>query len=418
MNSRVRLIFLFFAAFILVVDSIVFTGLLHDFPVSGHPAVIAAYWIVPAGFIGGLYLLGRRFLAGNRTRAFSGFFVFAGIFIAFYVPRIFYSAFLLLEYLLKIAAFPIYHLLSGPETFGEFFLSGPLNFISLLILPVCVLSFFVIIDGMLRGRFRFLVRPVEIQSPDLPPDFDGFRIVQISDLHLGSLHGQQHRIRKAIDLVNRESPDLILFTGDLVNNVAEEADGWTGLLSELKSRCGNYSILGNHDYGEYYNWTSEEARLENMNRLYRVHRESGFILLRNQSVKIESGTGGIYLAGVENWGLPPFKQYGHIGKAMENIPENAFTILLSHDPSHWDAEVLGKTRVQLTLSGHTHGMQFGIRTRRFRWSPIQWKYPRWIGLYQQGDQYLYVNPGLGYIGYAGRIWIPPEITLITLKRST
>jgi predicted MPP superfamily phosphohydrolase len=418
MNSQMRLIFLFFVLFILVIDTIACTGLLHDFPVYGHPAVIAAYWIVPAGFIGGLYLFGRRFMAGNRTRAFSGFFVFAGIFIAFYVPRIFYAAFLLLEYLLKIAAFPFYRLLSGSETFGEFFLSGPLNFVSLLVLPICVLSFFVIIDGMARGRFRFLVRPVEIQSPDLPPEFDGFRIVQISDLHLGSLYGQQHRIQKAIDLVNRQSPDLILFTGDLVNNIAEEADGWTGLLAELRSRYGNYSILGNHDYGEYYNWTSEESRLENMERLYRAHRESGFTLLRNQSVKIESGSGGIYLAGVENWGLPPFKQYGRLGRALENIPDDAFTILLSHDPSHWDAEVLGKTRVQLTLSGHTHGMQFGIRTRRLRWSPIQWRYPRWIGLYRQGDQYLYVNPGLGYIGYAGRIWIPPEITLITLKRST
>ena len=153
-----------------------------------------------------------------------------------------------------------------------------------------------------------------------------------------------------------------------------------------------------------------------MRQLYRIHRDAGLTLLRNQSVKIERGNGALFLAGVENWGLPPFKQYGDLGKALENIPPGSYTILLSHDPSHWEAEVLGKTNVRLTLSGHTHGMQFGIRTRRFRWSPIQWKYPRWIGLYAEGGQYLYVNPGLGYIGYAGRIGVPPEITLITLRR--
>ena len=286
----------------------------------------------------------------------------------------------------------------------------------MLALPVAALAFLVILWGMFRGRFDYRVRPVEIRSPDLPVEFDGFRIAQISDLHLGSLRGKQERLRKAVRLVNRATPDLVLFTGDLVNNVADEAEGWTDLLAGLKSGSGNYSILGNHDYGEYYPWTDEESRQENMRQLYRIHRDAGLTLLRNQSVKIERGNGALFLAGVENWGLPPFKQYGDLGKALENIPPGSYTILLSHDPSHWEAEVLGKTNVRLTLSGHTHGMQFGIRTRRFRWSPIQWKYPRWIGLYAEGGQYLYVNPGLGYIGYAGRIGVPPEITLITLRR--
>jgi len=276
----------------------------------------------------------------------------------------------------------------------------------------------VIIFGILFGRFKFKVRPVEVFSKDLPPAFDGFKLLHISDLHLGSLFGHQDKVRKAIEMINRESPDLILFTGDLVNNLAEEAEGWTELLAEMKSRFGNFSVLGNHDYGEYYNWTNEEARMENMNRLIKAHADSGFTILLNKSVRISRDKQEIFVAGVENWGLPPFKQYGDLDKAVREIPPDAFTILLSHDPSHWDAEILKKTDVQLTLSGHTHGMQFGIRIKNFRWSPVQMKYPRWIGLYRQGNQFLYVNPGLGYIGYAGRIWIPPEITVITLKSTT
>jgi len=158
--------------------------------------------------------------------------------------------------------------------------------------------------------------------------------------------------------------------------------------------------------------------MENMNRLIKAHADSGFTILLNKSVRISRDKQEIFVAGVENWGLPPFKQYGDLDKAVREIPPDAFTILLSHDPSHWDAEILKKTDVQLTLSGHTHGMQFGIRIKNFRWSPVQMKYPRWIGLYRQGNQFLYVNPGLGYIGYAGRIWIPPEITVITLKSTT
>jgi predicted MPP superfamily phosphohydrolase len=251
---------------------------------------------------------------------------------------------------------------------------------------------------------------------DLPSAFDGLKLIHISDLHLGSLYGHQDKIRRAVEMINRESPDLIVFTGDLVNNLAEEAAGWTDILSEMKARHGKLSILGNHDYGEYYNWPDKESRTENMERLYSAHRQSGFSLLLNQSVSIDRDDQGIFIAGVENWGLPPFEQYGDLSLALKDIPEGSFTILLSHDPSHWDEEVLGKTRIQLTLSGHTHGMQFGIRIGRFRWSPIQHKYPRWIGLYTEGSQYLHVNPGLGYIGYAGRICIPPEITLITLKK--
>lgn len=465
MKSQIRRIFLFFTTFIVIIDGISFAGFLGDFVWSGSLPVLLLYWIIPLVFISSLQLYGRQFLAENKPGFFAGFYMFAGFFLAFYIPKLFYTVFILAEYILKIIAYPLSLIFSDflnvNFPFGEFMLGGPMNFISLIILPLSILSFIVILAGMAFGRFNFKVRHVGIDSPDLPALFDGFKIIHISDLHLGSLFGHEDKIRKVVDLINRESADIIVFTGDLVNNLAAEAEGWTEILNEMKSRYGNFSILGNHDYGEYYNWPNEKARLDNMKDLLTAHKESGFTVLLNESARIsiygaeaenstdtkndkytkiyqgtkksmKSGNQNlqtsfseetdssenqeIFIAGVENWGLPPFEQYGDLEKALKQIPEKAFTVLLSHDPSHWDAEVLRKSTVNLTLSGHTHGMQFGIRTKKFRWSPVQIKYPRWIGLYQQGYRYLHVNPGLGYIGYAGRIWIPPEISVITLKK--
>ncbi len=417
MRSRIHYLLLFIIAFIGLIDGMVYAGLRLDFQWTRSLLFSLVYWMVPAAFIGRLLLYLATFRADSRAGLTAGLFVFNSFFLAVYLPKLAYAAFVLLEYNLKLTAFCVSLLFNRPWEFGEFMTGGPLNFISLLVLPVAILAFVIILGGMLFGRFNYRIRPIEILFPDLPPEFDGFRIVHISDLHLGSLNGHQDKINRAVDMINREAPDLILFTGDMVNNLADEADGWTDLLSRLKSVSGNFSILGNHDYGEFYDWPDKESRKRNMEQLYRTHEDAGFILLLNRSERIRKGSGEIYIAGVENCGRPPFKQYGDLGKALKEIPQGAFTLLLSHDPSHWDAEVLPETGVQLTLSGHTHGCQFGIRTRRINWSPIQIMYPRWIGLYRQGQQYLHINPGLGYIGYAGRIWIPPEITVITLKYS-
>ncbi len=418
MRSQIRLIFLVFVAFILLVDGITFAGLTGDFPVIRQPLFLAGFWLVTLIFIVRLAVYGRTFLSNSKPGFFAGFYVFTGFFLAFYVPKLFYMAFFVTELGLKLISYPVLLMVADPLPFGEFMWTGPLNLISLLVIPLSAFTMMVIFWGMLFGRFNFKVRRTEITYHDLPQAFDGYRIIHFSDLHLGSLYGHNEKLGKAIKMINHESPDLILFTGDLVNNLAEETEGWEALLSELHAEDGQFAILGNHDYGEYYNWPNENAHRQNMEKLIRAHEDSGFTLLLNRSVRISKDNEDIFLAGVENWGLPPFKQYGDLAKALQDIPDNGFKILLSHDPSHWDAEVIGPTNVHLTLSGHTHGMQFGIRIGRFRWSPIQIKYPRWIGLYQQGYQYLYVNPGLGYIGYAGRIWIPPEITVITLKKST
>lgn len=418
MRSQIRFIFFFFVAFILVVDGVSFAGLAWDFPIITHPLILAGFWLITLVFVLRLAVYGRVFLSNSKPGFFAGFYVYTGFFLAFYIPKLFYIAFLIVEFGLKLLIYPVLVMLGDPLPFGEFLWTGPLNIISILVIPLSVFSMMVIFWGMLFGRFNFKVRRSEISFEDLPPEFDGYRIIHISDLHLGSLYGHQEKLRRAIHLINNETPDLILFTGDLVNNLAEEIKGWEDLLADLNARDGNYAILGNHDYGEYYDWPDERAHQENMQKLIRAHEDSGFTLLLNRSVKISKKDEDIFLSGVENWGLPPFKQYGDLEKALKDIPDTGFTILLSHDPSHWDEEVTERTSVHLTLSGHTHGMQFGIRIGRFRWSPIQLKYPRWIGFYQQGKQYLHVNPGLGYIGYAGRIWIPPEISVITLKKST
>jgi len=417
MRSQIKFIFFFFVAFMLLVDGISFTGLAGDFSFILHPMSIAGFWIITLIFIVRLAIYGRVFLANNKPGFFAGFYVYTTFFLAFYVPKLFYIAFFLVEFALKLLIYPILMMVSDPLPFGGFLWTGPLNFISVLVIPLSVFSMLVVFWGMIFGRFNFKVRHSEISFKDLPPAFDGYRIIHISDLHLGSLYGYQEKFRRVVRLINNESADLILFTGDLVNNLAEETTGWEDLLAELHARDGNYAILGNHDYGEYYDWPDEKAKQENMQKLVKAHEDSGFTLLLNRSVKISRNDEVIFLAGVENWGLPPFKQYGDLAKAMQDIPDTGFTILLSHDPSHWDAEVRERTDVHLTLSGHTHGMQFGIRIGKFRWSPIQVKYPRWVGFYREGSQYLHVNPGLGYIGYAGRIWIPPEISVITLKKS-
>jgi predicted MPP superfamily phosphohydrolase len=417
MRSQIRLILLFFVAFIMLVDGITFAGLRGDFSAFRHPLFIAGFWLVTVLFIMRLAVYGRTFLSNSKPEFFAGFYIFTGFFLAFYVPKLFYMAFFVTELGLKLIIYPVLLMVADPLPFREFLWTGPLNLISLLVIPLSVFTMMVIFWGMLFGRFNFKVRRTEITYHDLPQAFDGYRIIHFSDLHLGSLYGHNEKLGKAIKMINHELPDLILFTGDLVNNLAEETEGWENLLSELQAEDGQYAILGNHDYGEYYNWPNENAHRQNMEKLIRAHEDSGFTLLLNRSVRISRENEDIFLAGVENWGLPPFKQYGDLAKALQDIPDNGFKILLSHDPSHWDAEVIGRTNVHLTLSGHTHGMQFGIRIGKFRWSPIQIKYPRWVGLYKQGHQYLHVNPGLGYIGYAGRIWIPPEITVITLKKT-
>jgi predicted MPP superfamily phosphohydrolase len=265
------------------------------------------------------------------------------------------------------------------------------------------------------NKYRYQVSRMRMSFKNLPAAFKGMRIVHISDIHSGSFTDKE-AVEKGIKKILKEKPDMILFTGDLVNDRASEMKDYMDVFSQLKAPFGVYSTLGNHDYGDYARWESIEAKKENLEQLKQVHKNMGWRLLMNEHVVLEKGGDRIALLGIENWGAKGnFSKYGKMEEAYPGAEQYPFKILMSHDPSHWDAEVRTKYNdIDLTLAGHTHGMQFGLELPGFKWSPIKYMYKQWAGLYEAGDQRLYVNRGFGFLGYPGRIGILPEITVIEL----
>jgi len=293
---------------------------------------------------------------------------------------------------------------------------------SLIVIPLIgvfsgFLPFFVILYAVFSAVYRFKVHRVKVKSDTLPSNFEGLRIVQISDLHLGSFNFKYHILDRAIKTINHLKPDFIFFTGDLVNNFAWELRGWEKVLGRLSATKGKYAVLGNHDYGDYSIWESPEEKQNNFQGIKDFYEKVDFKLLLNEAERIGDKGEQLAIVGVENWGNPPFKQYGDLRKSLEQVIDVPFKILLSRDPSHWSEEVVEKTNIALTLSGHTHGMQAGINLKNKKWSPIKYKYKHWAGLYQERDQYLHVNRGLGWMGFPGRLGMRPEITYIRLENS-
>ncbi|NBL63770.1 metallophosphoesterase [Flavobacterium sp. NST-5] len=298
------------------------------------------------------------------------------------------------------------------------FLPERRKFVSQTALGIAAIPFLSLIYGMTIGKYNFKVRKQTIQFPDLPDSFDGFKILQISDIHSGSFDSTE-KIEYAIDLINQQEADIILFTGDIVNTHATEMHPWIDTFKKIKTpEYGKFSVLGNHDYGEYITWPTKQAKLKNFEDIKDLHQMIDFKLLLNENLKLKKGNEEIALVGVENWGVG-FKQAGDLAKASEGLTQKDFKILMSHDPSHWDFEVKNHAgNYQLTLSGHTHGFQFGIEIPGFiKWSPVQYRYPQWAGLYETNKKYLYVNRGFGFHAYPGRVGIMPEITVLELKKS-
>lgn len=265
------------------------------------------------------------------------------------------------------------------------------------------------------NKYRYQLKKVKLSFPNLPDAFRGLKMIHISDVHCGSFTDKK-AVEHGVKMILDQQVDLILFTGDLVNDRASEMDGYTDLFARLKAPMGVFSTLGNHDYGDYTQWTGKEEKQQNLERLKQLQSDMGWRLLMNEHVVLEKQGQQIALLGIENWGAKAsFSKYGKLHEAYAGAEKYPFKILMSHDPSHWDAQVRPEySDIDLTLSGHTHGMQFGVELPGFKWSPVQYVYKQWAGLYEENNQKLYINRGYGFIGYPGRVGILPEITLIEL----
>lgn len=290
-----------------------------------------------------------------------------------------------------------------------------LKFLNYIALAMAAIPFSSFIYGMVKGAFNYTVHRVKVVLPNLPSDFNGLKIVQISDIHSGSFSSASH-VEDAVKLIMEQQADVIFFTGDLVNNEATEMKPFMDVLNKLKAPLGVFSTLGNHDYGDYISWESPEAKQRNLEDIKNIHAQLGWRLLMNEHVPLTKGNASIALLGVENWGGNlNFPKYGDLKKAHSGTEKYPVKLLLSHDPSHWDKQVRPQYGdIDITFSGHTHGFQMGIEIPGFKWSPSQYIYKEWAGLYKGDNQYIYVNRGLGFLGYPGRIGISPEITVMEL----
>ena len=339
------------------------------------------------------------------------------LFLAMFLTKLFFAIVLLLGDLGRLI-YGLGNRLLRPaaDRAGEPLIPARRRFISELAVLVAAVPFSSFAYAMLKGKYDFKLHKLDLHFKDLPEAFDGFTITQISDIHSGSFDNTG-AVQRGIDLARAQNSDLFVFTGDLVNNVAWEIEPYIERFGALKAPFGQYSILGNHDYGDYIQWDSLEDKARNFEAIKAHHRDLGYRLLLNEHVLLEKDGQRIALIGVQNWGRG-FIQLGDLDKALEGLDKDLFKICLSHDPTHWEEKIrFHPTTIHLTLSGHTHGAQFGVESDHLRWSPVQYRYLDWAGLANEHDRYLYVNRGFGFLAFSGRLGIWPEITVITLKKA-
>lgn len=377
--------------------------------VTKNKVILVAYWFLSIAVLLNLFY---NLFAFNDSRGLTQPMMLAfGLVILSSVPKFIATIVLLGEDFTRIFRLFFYRKSSSKALF----MPSRRTFVSKVALGLAAIPFASTLYGMMRGKYNYQVVKHTLFFNDLPEAFDGYKITHLSDIHSGSFDNAE-KIAYGMDLINEQESDVILFTGDIVNNTADEMDGWIPYFKSLKAKDGKYSVLGNHDYGEYTRWKTVEEKEQNFQAIKDIHPKIGFNLLLNESVYIEKENEKIALVGVENWGTR-FKKVGDLNKASENIKNEDFKILMSHDPSHWDTEVKNHpNNYQLTLSGHTHGMQFGIEIPGIKWSPVQYVYKQWAGIYETFGRYINVNRGFGFLAFPGRVGIWPEITVITLKK--
>ena len=374
------------------------------------------YWIISFLVIGNFVF---NYYGFNRRDGFSNAHAYAfGFFIAILVPKMVLLLGVIAEDIFRIPLAAYRYFTEGDIGKGNYFPSRR-QFVSQIALGMAAIPLASIIYGIYKGKYNYKVLKYTLTFEDLPNAFDGYKITQISDIHSGSFDNID-KVNYGVNLINEQQSDVILFTGDMVNNKAEELLPYTNVFNKLKAKDGLYSVLGNHDYGDYVSWESEEAKQQNLEYLKALQKSIGFNLLLNESRFIDRNGERIALVGVENWGTGGFKQAGNLERAASGIKKDDFKILMSHDPTHWEKVVIHDDyHYHLTLSGHTHGMQFGIEIPGwFKWSPVKWRYKYWAGIYKEMGQYINVNRGFGYLAFPGRVGIWPEITVIELKKGT
>lgn len=339
-----------------------------------------------------------------------------GLFLTLYVPKIVIMLLMFGEDIFRVPqALYRYFFTSGSAESGSYMPSRR-QFVSQIALGIAAIPFASFLYGIIKGKYNFKVLKYTLYFEDLPEDFDGYQITHISDIHSGSFDNKE-KIEYAVNLINEQNSDVLFFTGDMVNNTATEMRPWKKIFSKLNAKDGMFSVLGNHDYGDYMTWNSNEEKVQNLEELKSIQKEIGFDLIMNSSRYIKKNDQQIAVIGVENWGKG-FKQKGDLQKAKENVDSKDFKIVLSHDPSHWQYQIIDDDyHCHLTLSGHTHGMQFGIEIPGWiKWSPVKWRYKYWAGIYKEKNQFINVNRGFGFLAFPGRVGIWPEITVIKLKR--
>jgi uncharacterized protein len=405
-----------------------FKTVFGDRPPASRRLIYGLYWGVSLLLVGGVAIYNLfPAMFGLHLRRVAGMVLFA-----VYFSKLFASVFLFVDDLMRLGQWAFVQLADWfqkaspapvPDLGGAELADAPANTMSrseflaksslvAATVPLATMSW-----GILRGAHDYQVRRVTVALPNLPKAFDGLKLAQLSDIHSGSFFNRL-AVQGGVDLLLAEKPDLVLFTGDLVNNQAAEMKDYFDVFKRVKAPLGVYSTLGNHDYGDYVRWESRQAKQRNLQTLMDTHRQMGWDLLMNEHRMLRQGGDQLAIIGIENWGAKGnFPKYGKLAQAHAGTHEAPVKLLLSHDPSHWDAQVRPEfPDIDLMFAGHTHGMQFGVEIGNFKWSPIQYFYNRWAGLYQEGDQRLYVNRGFGYLGFPGRIGILPEITIMELKR--
>jgi predicted MPP superfamily phosphohydrolase len=406
----------------ILIDWYFFTGMqtiIRDFPQPRKVTIQTIYWIISALSI--LCLFISVLVPQGNLPGFFRAYVFSVVFIIF-ISKLFGSIFLLVDDILRLFrwGFQFFTTINHPEKREGI---SRLKFITYVSAGFFATSFITFFYGLARGAHKYKIHNVKISFKNLPDAFNGLKIVQVSDIHTGS-YADTEALSHAFDMAMELKPDIIFFTGDLVNDRVTETEGFIPVYQKLKAPMGVFSILGNHDYGDYSEWPSAEAKIENLDALKKVHEQAGWRLLMNEHIALEKNGQQIALLGIENWGGNlHFKKYGRMDLAYAGTEKYDFKMLLSHDPSHWDKQVqLQYKDVDLTFSGHTHGAQFGVEIPGLKWSPSKWFYKQWAGLYQNNNQYLYVNRGLGCVGkervvaYNGRVGIWPEITFMELNK--